>query len=86
MKHYSVMPSDWDYTQQDKIKELNSQGCHTPCQIEEVVKQCGSLFPFITTKQGAIEFIKNLKAQFPFVRFDLMVGKTWGEMELVKSF
>ena len=86
MQHYSVMPSDWDYTHNDKIKELSQQGCYAPCQVTEVVEHCGSLFPFIITKKGAIEFARQLKSQFPYVCFDLMVGKTWGEMELVQSF
>ena len=86
MKHYSVMPQDWDYAHEQEIKELSAKGCYTPCQVEEVVEHCGSLFPFVTTKSGAIEYVRNLKKQFPFIVFDLMVGKTWGEMKLVQSF
>lgn len=86
MQHYSVMPSDWDYTHNDKIKELSQQGCYAPCQVKEVVERCGSLFPFITTKSNAIKYVEDLKVKFPFITFDLMVGKTWGEMELIQSF
>lgn len=86
MQYYSVLPNDWDYTKQDKIKELKNQGCYTPYDIKEVAHSCGSLFPYITTKTNAIKFTKRLKKEFPYVRFDLMVGKTWGEMELVQTF
>lgn len=86
MKHYSVMPQDWDYSHKKEIKEFSAKGCYTPCMVEEVVEHCGSLFPFITTKSNAIKYVKDLKAKFPFITFDLMEGKTWGEMELVQSF
>ena len=33
-----------------------------------------------------IEYAKGLKNRFPFVTFDLMEGKNWGEMKLVQSF
>ena len=86
MKHYSVIPQDWDYAHGQEIKELGAKGCYTPCQVEEVVGHCGSLFPFVTTKSGAIAYVKNLKKQFPFIVFGLMEDKTWGEMELIQSF
>lgn len=86
MKYYSVMPSHWDYAYEKEVEELNEQGYYTPCEVKGLVRQCGSLYPYITTKKSAIEFVQNLKTQFPYVCFDLMVGKTWGEMELVQSF
>lgn len=86
MKHYSIIPNDWDYTHSKEIKELNDKGMWIPCMVPEVDKHCGSLFPFIITKSNAIKYVKNLKAKFPFVIFDLMEGETWGELKLVQSF
>ena len=86
MKHYSVIPQDWDYAHERKIKELGAKGFYTPFQVEEAVERCGSLFPFVTTKSGAIEYARKLKKEFPFILFGLMEGKTVGEMELIQSF
>lgn len=86
MAHYSIILQDWDYTQEQTIKEFYSKGQYTPTQVKEVVGHCGSLYPHITTQEKAIEFVKDLKAKYPFVVFALMVGKTWEEMELIESF
>ena len=86
MKHYAVMPQDWDYTHNKEIKEFNARGYYAPCEIKEIAERCGSLFPIITTKSSAIEYARGLKKRFPFVTFDLMEGENWGEMKLVKSF
>lgn len=32
------------------------------------------------------EVVEHCGSLFPFITFDLMEGKTWGEMELVQSF
>ena len=53
---------------------------------DEVVEKCGSLFPFITTKSGAIKYAKAIKRQFPNVRFELTKGEHWGELELIQEF
>ena len=71
---------------EQEIKDLIAKGCYAPFQVEEAVESCGSLFPFITTKSGAIEYARNLKKKFPFIVFDLMEGKTFGELAPVQSF
>lgn len=86
MKCYSVMTMGWDYKHKEKIEDFKQQGCHSPYEVEGLVGSCGSLYPYITTKKGAVNFVKNLKSQFPYVCFDLMVGNNWGELELVQSF
>lgn len=86
MKHYSIMPSDWDYAYEAEVKEFAKRGLYLPCQVGEVVGSCGSLYPYVTTKKAAIAFAKRLKGRFPYVRFDLMVGEAWGETRLVQSF
>ena len=80
------MPTDWDYTKEEKVGELMRNGKFTPCMVVEITNKCGSLFPFITSRTNAIKYVKSLKEQFPYVVFDLMEGKTWGELELVQSF
>lgn len=86
MKQYSVMPQDWDYTHEEEINQYNEKGCYTPYEIQEVVDSCGSLYPLVKSKSSAIEYVKNLKKKFPFIIFDLMVGETWGNLEVVESF
>lgn len=58
----------------------------TDCFDTEIVEQCGSLFPFITTKTSAIKYAKSVKRQFPNVHFQLTKGETWGNQELVQEF
>ena len=77
---------DWDYKHSKEIKEFNDKGLWTPNDIQEVVYNCGSLFPFITKQTNAIAYARGIKKKFPFVKFALMEGKTYGELELVKEF
>lgn len=86
MKKYSIMPNDWDYSCEQEVKTLQSKGVYLPCMLGELAAHCGSLYPYITTKRDAIAYVKDLKAKYPFVVFDLMVGESWGTLELVKSF
>lgn len=58
----------------------------TECMDNNVVAKCGSLFPFITTKTGAIRYAKSVKKEFPNVHFVLTKGETWGNQEIVQEF
>ena len=42
MKHYAVMPQDWDYTHNKEIREFNARGYYAPCEIKEIAERCGS--------------------------------------------
>lgn len=53
---------------------------------QELINQCGSLFPFITTLTGAKRYAKSVKKQFPNATLNLFKGKTWGDTELVEVF
>lgn len=53
---------------------------------QDIINQCGSLFPFITTEKNAIKYAKAVKKQFPHITFELTEGETWGNQRLVKEF
>lgn len=53
---------------------------------QELKDACGSLFPFITTKTGAIKYAKSVKKRFPDVTFGLFEGETFGSQKLVQEF
>lgn len=50
---------------------------------QDVIDSCGSLFPFIHTKTGAIKYAKSVKKKFPDVEFTLTKGDQWGNQELI---
>ena len=87
MANYVLLPIDWDYDYKDLARVLkvkNNQKIFVPSQIEGVVKCCGSLgnFPLDFVEK----YIKNVKRKYPYVKFSLTKGETWGNMELVKEF
>lgn len=86
MKNYTIMATDWDYAYPEEIKNYQKKGLCLPSMVKEVLDHCGSLFPYITSKTNAINHLKAIKKQFPFVRFGLYEGQTWGSLELVKEF
>ena len=86
MKNYTIMATDWDYAYPEEIKDYQKKGLYLPTMVNEVLNYCGSLFPYITTETKAISRLKEIKKQFPFVRFGLYEGQTWGSLELVKEF
>lgn len=86
MKRYTLVPIDWDYSKEEIVREYSEKGICTPCQIQELVDMCGSLFPFITTKTAAIKYAKEVKKQFSFVIIGLFEGDNWGDQETVKEF
>ena len=83
--HFSILPIDWDMKHSSKISDLQKEGKWTPCDVPEVVESCGSLFPYITTKTGAIRRLKGVKKEFPYVTFGLYNGKTFGELQIVQE-
>lgn len=84
MKHYSLLPEDWDYSHEKEILDYRKQGIHMVCDIEGVKDECGYIG--CLTKTQAIDYAKQAKAKFPFVEFHLYTGRTFGTLEFVQSF
>ena len=53
---------------------------------QDVINQCGSLYPIITSEKNAIAYAKKVKKLFPNISFVLTEGETWGNQTLVKEF
>lgn len=87
-RYYSLLPIDFDYDKisEKKWVELREMKVLTVFDIEGVKEHCGSLYPIVQTEKFAISYAKGVKKQFPEVKFGLYIGKTWGEMELIKEF
>lgn len=91
MKQYNLLPVEWDYEATNSnqiIKEEMKKGHYFPTQVEGVKDRCGALIvgSIVLTKKGAIEWAKETKKMFPFVKFELSEGTTWGNQTLVQAF
>ena len=86
MKTYVIIPVEWDYEKDTngKIATLREQGCFVPSDIIEISERCGALVG--CSKTSAIAMVKKLKKDYPYIKFNLLVSETWGNLELVKEF
>lgn len=87
METYSIMPEEWDYDYtgiRDIVKKYWEKKIFCPCEINDVVKHSGCIGQ--TTRKDAILRLKSLKEKFPFIKFSLFEGQTWGSMNLVQQF
>ena len=84
MLSFTILPMEWDMRYSDKVQEFYKEGKFTPCDIEEVVDKCGNLFP-IHTKAMALNYLKALKKEFPFVVFNLFSGSRQCDLELIQE-
>ncbi|MCR4661711.1 MAG: hypothetical protein K5765_06930 [Clostridia bacterium] len=84
-KVYALMVEEWEYGVNDNaIKELRDKGIYIPCEIDYLRNVCGSLGEI--TIGRAKEFVEDLKSKWPFVKFNLYEGETWGTLKLVQSY
>lgn len=85
-KTYVIMPTEWDYDKDTlkMIPYLRNHGCIVPCDITNVSERCGALVG-VALRQ-ATTITKELKKDYPYVKFELLVGETWGELKLIKTF
>lgn len=84
---YTLMPMDWDENYKGlntKLKELFERKVFCPCDIDYLVQITGAL-PH-KKEVEAKSFAKDLKEKWPFVKFCLFKGDTWGSLELVEEF
>lgn len=86
-KQYSLIALDWDYDYIDiakSIRTYNSKGVYVPCADTEILKRCGALTN--ASKKQALDFAKASKDKFPFVKFVVYEGDTWGSLTPVQEF
>lgn len=84
MNTFTILPMEWDMKHSDKVNEFCQQGKWTPCDIPELVGQCGYIWP-IHTKTAALRYLSGLKKQFPYVIFHLFSGNRACDLELIKE-
>lgn len=84
-KTYVVMPTKWDYENDhsNTIKDLNNKGFFVPSDIPYLEQVCGALFQPLRQVKS---FVEDLKSKWPFVKFTLFEGETWGELTMVEEF
>lgn len=84
-KTYVIMPLEWDYDNDhfDMIKYLSNQGIIVPSDIVRLDELCGSME---CSKGYAVGTITKLKKEYPYVKFGLFEGATWGSLTIVEEF
>ena len=82
---YVIMPTEWDYENDhsNTIEYLRDHGAYVPSDITYLVELCGAFFQPLKKVR---HFVEDLKAKWPFVKFALYEGDTWGELKLVKEY
>lgn len=86
-KQYSLIAMDWDYDYVDiakSIRHYNSKGVYVPCADTEILKRCGALTG--ANEKQALDFAQASKDKFPFVKFVVYEGNTWGTLKPIKEF
>jgi hypothetical protein len=82
--NYTLMPTDWDETRMEEVQAKMAEGAFLPTQVDGVVSHCGSLGRL--SKKEAIAYAEEVKAEYPFITFELMKGDRWGSLETIQTF
>ena len=85
MEKYNLMAIEWDFENDSKkvIPQLTKKGVHTPLDYLPIMDKCG--FFGIMDEEDAIEYAKKQKKKFPYAKFILAKGETWGTLKLVQE-
>lgn len=83
-KTYVIMPLEWDYDNHETtIKNLSDNGIIVPSDIVALDELCGAME---CSKRYAVGTIARLKKEYPYVKFGLFEGATWGSLTIVEEF